>query len=397
MMKAFIAHTGIISAIGSDTSANLQSLLSAHSGIRQIQHLDTRLHFPAGEVNYSDANLQELAGVNNRNLPRTALLSILAAREAWMPFRDRVTGLRIGFLSANTVGGMDLSTVFYRHFLQTGSMLSENLIKHHDGGKQTRLTMEALGLNCRHATISTACSSSANSIMMGARLIEQNQLDVVIAGGTDALAQFTLNGFNALKILDPEPCRPFNADRQGLNLGEGAAYLVLAAEETLQAWGLPAEIFVSGYANANDAYHQTASSAEGTGNRLAMEGALKKAGLRPEDIDYINLHGTGTENNDSAEGLAIQQLFKAGVPAASSTKTFTGHTLGAAGAVEAVYAYLSLQQDKIWPHLRFQQAMPELNWQPEPELKTVAIRHVLSNSFGFGGNCTTLVFSKRPY
>lgn len=303
----------------------------------------------------------------------------------------------MGFLSANTVGGMDLSTLFYRHFLKTGELLSGELIKHHEGGKQTRLTMEALGLQCRHATISTACSSSANSIMMGARLIEQDRLDLVIAGGADALTQFTLNGFNALKILDAEPCRPFNRDRRGLNLGEGAAYLLLAGEHVLNRWNLEPEVRVSGFANANDAHHQTASSADGTGNRMAMEGALRKAGLEPEDIDYINLHGTGTENNDSAEGLAIRELFTRGVPPASSTKPFTGHTLGAAGAVEAVYTCLGLQQDKVWPHLRFEQAIPEHNWQPQPVLLHKKIRHALSNSFGFGGNCTTLVFSKYGY
>ncbi|MCB9065437.1 MAG: beta-ketoacyl-[acyl-carrier-protein] synthase family protein, partial [Chitinophagales bacterium] len=152
---------------------------------------------------------------------------------------------------------------------------------------------------------------------------------------------------------------------------------------------------VSGYANANDAYHQTASSPEGTGNKLAMSNALKQAGLQPSDIDYINLHGTGTENNDSSEGKAVQVIFAGAIPKSSSTKGYTGHTLGAAGGVEAVFGTLSIANGIVFPNLRWQTQMEDINWSVVTELEEgLEIKHVLSNSFGFGGNCSTLVLSK---
>jgi 3-oxoacyl-[acyl-carrier-protein] synthase-1 len=347
---------------------------------------------PVGEIKLSNEQLAELSGIKE-SLPRTALLSIIAAKEAWEPFSDRTAGLRIGFISANTVGGMDLTEHFYKSFKEDKNSGDLNDVKYHECGAITELTLKALGLDCWSTTISTACSSSANSIMMAAGLIENNHYDIVIAGGADSLSRFTLNGFNSLLILDKELCGPFDQNRKGLNLGEGAAYLVLGNDKALQQLNVAPETYVSGYANANDAHHQTASSPEGRGNQLAMTRAMQQAGLNAADIDYINLHGTGTENNDASEGAAIQAVFNEHVPLASSTKAFTGHTLGAAGAVEAIFSLLSLQEQKAWPHLRLQQPIENLNWQPNTDITSTKIRHVLSNSFGFGGNCSSLIFS----
>jgi 3-oxoacyl-[acyl-carrier-protein] synthase-1 len=196
-------------------------------------------------------------------------------------------------------------------------------------------------------------------------------------------------------ILDKNYCKPFDQNREGLNLGEGAGYVVLVSDRV--AGTLNKELYaeLSGYCNANDAYHQTASSPDGTGSYMAMQGALKKAGLQPADISYINLHGTGTANNDSAEGTAIKRLFHEPYPPMSSTKSFTGHTLGASGGVEAVFSALSVKYGLIYPNLRFQTQMEELPFAPETRfMEDRPIDHVLSNSFGFGGNCTSLIFSK---
>jgi 3-oxoacyl-[acyl-carrier-protein] synthase-1 len=218
---------------------------------------------------------------------------------------------------------------------------------------------------------------------------------VVVAGGTDALTKFTLNGFNSLMILDPAYCRPFDNERQGLNLGEGAGYLVLVSDAVAATLSSPVDTVLSGYANTNDAYHQTASSPDGRGSWLAMKTALERSGLEAAEIDYINLHGTGTQNNDLAEGTAIRRLFDPRYPKMSSTKSFTGHTLGASGGIEAVFSVLAIRQGVVFPNLRFRTPMPELPFVPETTfLRDVAIRHVLSNSFGFGGNCSSLVFSK---
>ena len=244
-------------------------------------------------------------------------------------------------------------------------------------------------------TISTACSSSANAIALGTRMIKQNLLDIAIVGGVDALTKFTLNGFNTLQILDTEQCRPLDESRVGLNLGEGAAYLVLMSENVAKQ--LNQEIFcnVVGYHNANDSFHQTALSDDAKGPTLAMQGALKKSGLQANDIDYINMHGTGTRNNDNAEGLAIQSIFKDKIPKLSSTKSFTGHTLGASGAVEAVFSALAIKHGIVFPNYSFEQPMENLNIIPERTFKkNQEIKYVMSNSFGFGGNCSSLIFSK---
>jgi 3-oxoacyl-[acyl-carrier-protein] synthase-1 len=229
----------------------------------------------------------------------------------------------------------------------------------------------------------------------GARLIKNNILDVVVAGGTDALTRFTLNGFNTLMILDEQFCQPFDENRRGLNLGEGAGYIVLVSQKVADSLHKKPSVILSGYCNANDAYHQTASSPDGNGSFLAMSGALKKSGLLPADIDYINLHGTGTQNNDIAEGTAIKRLFDPQYPKMSSTKAFTGHTLGASGAIEAVFSVLAIQQGIIYPNLRLQTPMKELPFIPVTGcIKNTKVQHVLSNSFGFGGNCSSLIFSK---
>jgi 3-oxoacyl-[acyl-carrier-protein] synthase-1 len=392
--KAYIAGSGIITSIGLNTSENLAALKAGKAGIFLPELLATHHRLPVGEIKLSNAALAAQAGVSPA-LPRTALLSIIAAQEAWKPLAAQATGLRIAFISANTVGGMDLTEHFYKEFKEhPASGGDPDEVRYHECGAITELTVRALGLDCWSTTISTACSSSANSIMMGAKLIERGRYDIVIAGGADSLSRFTLNGFNSLMILDKELCRPFDQNRKGLNLGEGAAYLVLASDKAIQQLGVCPVAAVTGYANANDAHHQTASSPEGKGNQLAMEQAMAQAGIAPAQIDYINLHGTGTENNDASEGAAVQAIFGNAVPAASSTKAFTGHTLGAAGSVEAVYALLSIQEQHCLPHLRMETPIAALNWQPVTRMEAMPVRHVLSNSFGFGGNCSSLVFSK---
>jgi 3-oxoacyl-[acyl-carrier-protein] synthase-1 len=231
--------------------------------------------------------------------------------------------------------------------------------------------------------------------MLGARLIKNNILDRVIVGGVDALTTFTLNGFNSLMILDRQPCRPFDETRSGLNLGEGAGFLVLESERILEKKDKKIYCEVKGYGNACDAFHQTASSPEGDGAKLAMLKALETARLSPADISYINAHGTGTPNNDLSEGKAIENVFGSSAPFFSSTKSFTGHTLGASGAIEAVLSVLAIEHNLIFPNLNFSKQMNELKIAPVNRLmKNIEVKNVLSNSFGFGGNNTSLIFSK---
>ena len=204
---------------------------------------------------------------------------------------------------------MDLTEGVYKEFTSNVEQVDFRNIANHECGAITELVADYFGIDDFVTTISTACSSSANSIMMAAQMIENGMLDIAIVGGADSMSKFTLNGFNTLMILDKQPCQPFDNNRRGLNLGEAAGYVLLMSEAAMKQCNAKGICIVSGYANANDAYHQTASSPEGTGNKLAMSNALKQASLSPSDIDYINLHGTGTANNDSSEGKAIQDVF----------------------------------------------------------------------------------------
>lgn len=396
-MRIFITGIGAITAIGRNVPEMLDNIRQRKSGVGTIEQLETahRAEFPLAEVRLSNEELMLLAGVDpKKNHSRTTLLGLIAAREALES--AGIFGIdpqRIGILSATSVGGMDRTEGFYQRFLKDGTLQGVQVLYNHDCGSSTEQIADKLGIRGFITTISTACSSSANAIMMGARILRTGLVERVLVGGTDAMARFTLNGFETLKILDHQDCQPFDQQRRGLNLGEGAGYLVLETEKTATPDRRLAEL--SGYANMNDAYHQTASSPDGQGAFFAMQKALKIAGLEPKDIDYINAHGTGTQNNDLSEGRAIQQLFGDHVPKFSSTKSFTGHTLGAAGGVEAVLSVLAIQQQFVYPNLRFQSAMEELQIRPELELiESYPIRHVLSNSFGFGGNSSSLVFSK---
>jgi 3-oxoacyl-[acyl-carrier-protein] synthase-1 len=393
--RVFVTGIGIICAIGKNVSETLASLQASRSGISHISILETlhRGELPVGEIQLTNEQLALLAGVTDLDMEtRTSLLGLIAASEALhnagIDPKDRHH--RTGVVSASTVGGMDRTEINYRKY-HLGPPYS-NFVLTHDCGDSTEKIATRLGFRDLVSTISTACSSSANSVMFGARLIRHGMLDRVVAGGTDSLSKFTLNGFNTLMILDKQHCRPFDKSRTGLNLGEGAAFLVLESEEALDGRTPLCEL--TGFANANDAYHQTASSPDGYGPFLSMSQALETACLEPGAIDYINAHGTGTDNNDLTEGIAIERIFGDKVPMVSSTKPFTGHTLGAAAAVEAVISILCIQHKMVVPNLNFREKIDELHFEPVKEIRfDQPLRHVLSNSFGFGGNDSTLIFS----
>lgn len=392
----FVAGAGVVSAIGNNVAANLFALEHGNAGMGKMTLLDSiyKETLPVAEVKLSNNELAAITGLP-AGITRTALLSAVAAKEAIANAAIDINNFRTGFISANSVGGMDKTENFYETFIANKNAGRLRNVVNHECGRPTEIVADLLGIKHFVTTISTACSSSANAIFLGARMIRHNLLDVVIAGGVDALTKFTLNGFNSLMILDSEYCKPLDENRKGLNLGEGAGYIVMVSEKVAKQLNQSPYCTISGWANANDAYHQTASSPAGTGSLLAMKGALQKAGIAASAVSYINLHGTGTQNNDIAEGTAINTLFAPHFPRLSSTKSFTGHTLGASGGVEAVFAALSVKHGLVYPNLRFHTQMKELPFQPQTTfLKGHEINHVMSNSFGFGGNCSSLIFSK---
>ena len=393
--RIHITGLGVISAIGSSVEQSLWSLQNCATGIGPVTYLKTRHKgdFVVGEVPFSNLQLAELAGVKLYN--RTTLLGLAAAKEAIKNAGiSQIHENRTGFISSTTVAGMPHSELVYKAFFD--HQTNENFIDDHFSGVSTNTIAAHLGISDFVTTISTACSSAANAIMLGARLIKNNVLDRVVVAGVDALSLFTLNGFNTLMILDREWCKPFDQNRKGLNLGEGAAYLVLESDQMIQKSGKKSLAVLSGYSNTNDAFHQTASSPEGQGAFLAMKKALAVAGLKPHEIDYVNAHGTGTPNNDSSEGIAMQNIFGPHAPRFSSTKAYTGHTLAAAASIEAVISVLSIQNNTIFPCLNRETQMIDLSISPVDEIiPSAGLKHVMSNSFGFGGNCSSLIFSRN--
>jgi len=392
-----ITGMGIISAIGNSVEENYNALINGQPAITKIENINT-VHadvMKVGEIKKTNEELIEELGLPfDNNFSRTAMIGAIAAKQAVQNAGiTSINEYRTGLVSASSVGGMDVTERHYYDYFDKPELVK--YISSHDGGDVAQKIADELGLDGLVTTISTACSSAANSIMLGARLIQSGKLDRVIVGGTDALAKFTINGFKTLMILSDTYNTPFDNNRKGLNLGEAAAFLVLESEECIKKDNKKVLARVSGFGNANDAFHQTASSENGEGAFLAMQKAFATSGLKPEDIDYINVHGTATPNNDLSEGRAIIRMFGEGnVPDFSSTKPFTGHTLAAAAAIEAVYSVLAIQNNVVFPNLNFQTPMEEFHMIPQTTLKHKEIRHVLSNSFGFGGNCSAVLFSK---
>lgn len=392
--SVLITGCGIISAIGLDCRQVLESLLANRTGIGQLKYLHTgHTEFPVGEVKMSDAEMEQAMGIKpGTPVTRTALMGMIALREALSDAGLGKADLpRVAFVNGTTVGGMDKSELYYLDFIENDTR--NEYIKTHDCGSCSEMIADSAGSFKMVTTISTACSSAANAIELGADMIHMGEADIVVAGGAECITKFHLNGFNSLMILDRNRCRPFDAERAGLNLGEGAAFVVLESRASARRRGAAAVALLSGYGNACDAFHQTASSPDGEGAYLAMTKALADAGLKPQDIDYVNAHGTGTPNNDLSESQAMKRLFGTNLPPVSSTKSLTGHTTSASGAIEAVICILALRNGFVpvnygWEHPMEDGICPNMELKPNG-----ALRNVLCNSFGFGGNDSSLVLT----
>lgn len=394
MTKKGVAITGmgIITAIGNSVSTNRNALVSGQSGISTLENIKS-IHsdsLPVGEIKLTNSQLERQLNLPKDNsFTRGAMLASLAIKEALQSATiEEKDYSSLGFINGTSVGGMDFTEQFYPEFRGTAEKYIETI----DAGITTQTIAEYFDFHGYTTTISTACSSGTNAIVLGARLIESGRLERVVVGGVDCLSKFTLNGFNSLMLCSQEPLKAFDNSRNGLNLGEGAAYLILEAEELAKQKPILAR--VTGYGNANDAFHQTASSPNGDGAFMAMTKALASAEISFRDISYVNAHGTATPNNDASESFALQRIFKEHLPPFSSTKGFTGHTLAAAGAIEAVYSVMMLQHEEMYANLNFQTPILKTGFVPATKYTKASLQHILSNSFGFGGNCTSLIFSK---
>ena len=388
-----LTHFTATSCLGRGLSATLGALEAAHSGLTPCHFETVELQTYIGEVADLDAvrlppSLQHFDCRNNRlaQLGLTQDGFDVAVHSAV----ERLGGGRIGVFLGTSTSGILTTEIAYRHLDPlTGALPADfDYRGTHNSFSVADYVSHRFGLAGPAVTVCTACSSSAKVFAAAQRMLAAGQIDAAIVGGVDSLCLTTLYGFHSLQLSSPQPCRPFDRARDGLSIGEAAAFALLErAPATLN----PEAILLLGAGESSDAYHMSSPHPEGAGARSAMQRALADAGLAPEHVDYINLHGTGTPSNDSAESRAVATLFGTVTPC-SSTKGATGHALGAAGALEAVICALALQAELMPGGLNLRQRDPELAVNYLTGNQRAPLRRVLSNSFGFGGaNCALLL------
>ena len=391
-----LAHFTATSCLGSGIEATLSALRQARGGLAPCR-FETVRDLPT--------HIGKVAAVDEVRLPlaladydcRNNRLALLGLQQDGLPEAvaaaiGRYGRRRIGVFLGTSTAGILQTELAYRHLdPRTGALPADFIYRTtHNTYSVADFVRRWLGLEGPAAVVSTACSSSAKVFASAGRMLDAGVIDAAIVGGVDSLCLTTLYGFNSLELLSPEPCRPFDRDRQGLSIGEAAAYVLLECPgQSLD----PEAVLLLGVGESSDAYHMSAPHPQGLGARMAMAAALQSAGLEPADIDYINLHGTATPSNDTAEGKAVASLYGDATPC-SSTKGATGHTLGAAGALEAVICALALEQGFLpggINTLHLDPAIPIRYLTANSDLRP---RRVMTNAFGFGGTNCSLVLGK---
>jgi 3-oxoacyl-(acyl-carrier-protein) synthase len=396
-MAILISGMGIISAMGVGVRENTYSLLNCQTGISTLKFIDSTHKgiLPVGEVKFNTQELLSISGHQSIK-SRTTQMALIAVEEALRSAnlsKDDIKGLKIGVISSSTVGGMKETEEALKDFLDGNN--DGNFIEQHDATYTTEKIVDVFEINGFHTTINTACSSSANAIMLGSRMIEEGLLDIAIVGGSDALSKFTINGFNSLLLLDTEHCKPFDENRVGINLGEGAGYLILESKESLSKRNSKPIAKILGYANTNDAYHQSSTSPDGIGIQNAIYETLKMAGISKEEVGYVNAHGTATPNNDLTEGNALKFFFNDKLPLFSSTKSYTGHCLAAAASIETIVSIIAIHNNCVFPNLNFNNPIAHHQLEPLKEITRIEnLDYVLNISAGMGGFCSTLLIAK---
>ncbi len=396
--RIVITGMGIFCSIGKKVEEFTLSLKEGRSGIGPITRFDTA-PYPS-QIGAEIRDFQPEKYFEKRELKRlsrTDQMGLLAAEEAVKDSRiDSYPPGEIGVCLGAGAGGMFEAEAYHRGILTQGRS-HPSLLLPFIPSFTTSQVAKRFGFSGPRITITTACSSSATSIGYGADLIRKGEVKAVVCGGSDALCELTFGGFNSLKAMDPSPCKPFDRNRAGMSLGEGAAIIIL--EECEGALQRGAKIYAEflGYGIGGEAYHITAPEPNGLVEARIMEQALEEGGVRREEVDHINAHGTGTPLNDKVESLAIKRVFgeRAYHIPVSSIKSMVGHCLGSAGGIEAVASILSIVHRFVPPTLHHRQGDQDCDLDYVPDRsRGMEVKVVLSNSFAFGGNCTTLVFRK---
>jgi 3-oxoacyl-[acyl-carrier-protein] synthase-1 len=388
-----ISHATISNSLGLGLNSTLEALRARRSGLIPCAFEDVNLAtYIAKVAALDDYRLRaDLSAYDCRN-NRLAQLSLeqdgfVAATET---SKKKYGAGRIGVFLGTSTSGILQTELAYRHLdPQTGALPAD----FHYAETQNTYSLAGfvsryLGLNGPSFVVSSACSSSAKVFANAVRMIEANVCDAAVVGGVDSLCLSTLYGFNSLGLVSKLPCRPYDAERDGISVGEGAGFVLIE-----RATAANSSMLLLGVGESSDAHHMSTPHPEGLGAKMAMQRALAAAGLQPDDIDYINLHGTATKSNDASEGKAVAEVFGSRVPC-SSTKGWTGHQLGAAGITEAIIGMLATEHDFIPGSMNTRTIDPAMTINYRIENSTAKINRVLSNSFGFGGSNCSLVLGR---
>jgi 3-oxoacyl-[acyl-carrier-protein] synthase-1 len=383
----------LVTSLGAGQEATLAALRKGASGLRPCSSEGAPLPTYIGEVPALDA--ADLADETAEFDCRNNRLAALALRqdgfaEAVAEARERYGARRVGvFLGTSTSGILQTESAYRRRDPETGALPPDfDYARTHNTYSVADFVRTRLGLCGPAFVVSSACATTAKAFGNAARMIAAGMCDAAIVGGADSLCATTLYGFQSLNVVSEEPCRPFDAERRGISIGEGAGFALLEKSAGSKRGD---EILLLGIGESSDAYHMSSPHPEGVGARLAMERALAAADLRASEIDYVNLHGTATLVGDAAEDRAVTDLFGARTPC-SSTKGHTGHTLGASGIVEAIFSALCLRHEFLPGSPHTQAVDPGFRSRYLLESWRTRVDRVISNSFGFGGaNCSLLL------
>jgi 3-oxoacyl-[acyl-carrier-protein] synthase-1 len=398
-MTAYLNALGLVCALGRDKQEVARNLFAGDcGGMREQAGWVPQRTLPVGAV---QGKLAALPADMSRHHSRNNQLLL----EATLQIRPDIDSAiqtygrdRIGVVLGTSTSGIDEASQGLAHYLREKQFPPEYDYQQQELGAPANFLAEWLQLSGPAYVISTACTSSARALMSAQRLLDLGICDAVLCGGVDTLCKLTLNGFTALEAVSEQRCNPFSVNRNGINIGEAAVLFLMTKRA-----GDSQPIALLGSGASSDAHHISAPEPTGRGALQAMRKALGRANLQPEQIAYLNLHGTATQHNDAMESQAVATLFPAGVPS-SSSKPMTGHTLGAAGALEAAFCWLSLSADNrehaLPPHVWDGQPDPELpplQWvTPATRLTSIAPRYLMSNSFAFGGNNVSLIIGDAP-
>ena len=395
MRPVLLSAYTMTSCLGRGLAPTLEALRAGRSGLAPCRFDTAELDTFVGEIpGVDDTKLPPSLGQFDCRNNRAAELGL--AQDGFSTAVEdsarRLGNDRIGvFMGTSTAGILQTELAFRRRDAADGSLPDDFDYRHtHNTFSVAEFVRTRLGLEGPCAAISTACSSSAKTFASAARLMEAGVIDAAVVGGVDTLCITTLYGFNSLQLLSAHPCRPYDVRRDGISIGEAAAFILL---ERASVHAPADSLWLLGVGESSDAYHMSSPHPEGRGARMAMQAALGSAGLTPDAIDYVNLHGTGTPANDAAEDHAVHGLFGTRVPV-NSTKGMTGHTLGAAGAVEAIVAALAIDAGIVPGSPGTQMLDPALRARYEVDGQERTVDRVLSNSFGFGGSNCSLVFGR---